>query len=79
MPTIFIIDGFRFFFFSNEGTEPIHVHVEKGERYAKFWIHPVALAYNHKFYPTELNRILRIIEKHTVQIEEKWNEHFDVR
>ena len=76
MPTIFTIHGYRFFFFSNEGTEPIHVHVEKGEKYAKFWIHPIALAYNYKFHNTELNQIMKIIEKHKLKIEEKWNEYF---
>lgn len=28
MPTIFRIDGYRFFFYSGEGNEPPHVHVE---------------------------------------------------
>ncbi len=78
MPTIFIIEGYRFFFFSNEGKEPIHVHVEKGEKYAKFWIKPIALTYNYKFNNSDLNHIIRIIEKYRVKIEEKWNEYFDI-
>lgn len=40
MPTIMRIDGYRFFFFSNEGSEPPHIHVEQAERYAKFWLNP---------------------------------------
>src|SRR5262249_55675133 len=40
MPTVLIIQGFRFFFFSNEGSEPPHIHVEKGDGYAKFWLNP---------------------------------------
>ena len=78
MPTIFIIDGFRFFFYSNEGSEPIHVHVEKAEKYAKFWVKPISLAYNYKFHQAELNRIHKIIESRRKEIEEKWNEHFDI-
>jgi len=27
MPTLLRVEGFRFFFFSNEGQEPPHVHV----------------------------------------------------
>ena len=77
MPTIFIIDGFRFFFFSNEGKEPIHVHVEKAEKYAKFWLKPISVVYNYKFNSAELNRINKIIVKHRKEIEEKWNEYFD--
>ena len=38
MPTILFILGWRFFFYSNEGDEPIHVHCQKGEREAKFWL-----------------------------------------
>jgi hypothetical protein len=29
---------------SLDRTEPIHVHVDKGETYAKYWLRPVALA-----------------------------------
>ena len=30
MPTVLRVDGFRFFFFSNEHT-PEHIHIEKGD------------------------------------------------
>lgn len=78
MPTIFTIKGHRFFFFSNEGNEAIHVHVEKGEKYAKFWLHPMSLAYNYKFNSTELNRIVKIIEERKSEIKDKWNEYFNL-
>ena len=35
MPRLLVVEGFRFFFFSGKGTEPPHVHVEKGDGYAK--------------------------------------------
>jgi hypothetical protein len=44
MPTALRLRGFRFFFFSREGTEPPHIHIERDESYAKFWLHPVSLA-----------------------------------
>ena len=39
MPVVFRHDGFRFFFFSNEGDprEPVHVHVRKSDGEAKLW------------------------------------------
>ena len=39
MPVILRIDGFRFFFYSNEGNplEPAHIHVMKSGSEAKFW------------------------------------------
>ena len=78
MPVIFIFHGYRFFFFSNEGNEPVHVHVEKAEKYAKFWLHPICLAYNYKFTSPELGKIRDVIEDRKIQIEEKWNEYFNI-
>ena len=43
MPTIFVYDGFQFFFYSNEGAprEPMHVHVTKAGCEVTFWLRPV--------------------------------------
>ncbi len=79
MPKVFEWKGCRFHFFSNEGEprEPCHIHVQKGERRAKFWIEPVvALASNYGYSPKELRDFQDQIEKNTVLIKEKWNEHF---
>ena len=43
VPTVLLAEGCRFFFFSNEGTEPPHIHIERGDGYAKFWLEPVEL------------------------------------
>jgi hypothetical protein len=40
MPTLFEINGYRFFFYSNENNEPIHIHISKGSAEAKYWILP---------------------------------------
>jgi len=76
MPTIFLEKGYRFFFFSREGKEPPHVHVEKGDGYAKFWLHPVALARSRSLRGYEITEAQRIIEKKKKIIEEKWHEYF---
>jgi Domain of unknown function (DUF4160) len=36
MPIVFRARGFRFFFYSNEGSprEPLHIHIEAGDREA---------------------------------------------
>ncbi|MBI2871505.1 MAG: DUF4160 domain-containing protein [Candidatus Omnitrophica bacterium] len=78
MPTVFIVRGFRFFFFSNEGAEPMHVHIEKAEKYAKFWLNPVRLDRNYKFSSSELRKIREIVQRRKEEIEEKWNEYFRV-
>jgi len=36
MPTVLLISGWRLFFYSNEGHEPIHIHAEKAEMECKF-------------------------------------------
>lgn len=76
MPTVLVIKGYRFFFFSNERDEPVHIHIEKAEKYAKFWIEPLFVAVNYGFSGKELRVIGEIIEKNEVLIMEKWNEHF---
>ena len=79
MPVIFRYEGFRFFFYSNEGSprEPVHVHVEKGDVEAKFWLRPdVRIAYNDGFNSKTLNDLLPIVEQHRDQIERAWNEFF---
>jgi len=30
--------GWRFFFYANEGNEPIHIHCQKAEKECKYWI-----------------------------------------
>jgi len=79
MPTIFRQDGFRFFFYSNEGDprEPVHVHVmgEGGE--AKFWLHPeVALARSAGLPARSLRRLALIVAERSAEIEEVWHGHF---
>jgi len=42
MPTILLILGWRFFFYANEGNEPIHIHCKKGDKECKFWLDSAA-------------------------------------
>jgi len=80
MPVVFVVRGYRFFFFSNEGDprEPIHIHVRKDSNLAKFWLEPdVNLADSYAFSARELNRIGGIIDNRKSEIEEAWNEHFN--
>ncbi len=47
MPTVLRISGFRFFFYSLEGSEPPHVHIEHGDRIANYlgiWISSASCA-----------------------------------
>ena len=76
MPTVFRFGPYRFFFFSNEGTEPPHIHVEAAGKYAKFWIKPVVFERSVGFRAHDLAEVRRIIESNVALIEAKWHEHF---
>ena len=76
MPTVLLVGGFRFFFFSNEGQEPPHIHVQAGEDEAKFWLQPVRLAANYGFNTSELNQIQQLIQDHQQEFVEAWNDYF---
>jgi Domain of unknown function (DUF4160) len=76
MPTILRISEFRFFFYSLEGSEPPHVHVEHGDCVAKFWLDPVAIAESHGFRSHELNRLRALVIEYRLKFLEAWNAHF---
>ena len=76
MPTIKNIPSpYRFFFYSFDCNEPIHVHVQREKMTCKFWLEPAALSKNRRFSPRELNRIRRIIYENQDKIIEAWHEH----
>ncbi|MBV8230031.1 MAG: DUF4160 domain-containing protein [Planctomycetaceae bacterium] len=57
MPTVFRQGPYRFFFYSGDRDEPPHVHVERDDCEAKFWIDPVRLERSRGFSGKDLNRI----------------------
>ncbi|HEY4774885.1 MAG TPA: DUF4160 domain-containing protein [Xanthobacteraceae bacterium] len=76
MPTVLRVSGFRFFFYSLEGSEPPHIHVERGDSVAKFWLDPVNLAESHGFRSHELIRLRAMVIEHRTRFMEAWNAHF---
>ena len=76
MPTVLRVSGFRFFFYSLEGSEPAHVHVEHGDKVAKFWLTPVSLAASRGFRSHELNRLRLLVIENRGSFLEAWNDHF---
>jgi hypothetical protein len=76
MPTVLRSGRFRFFFFSNEGQEPAHIHVKAGDDEAKFWLDPIELVANFRFNARELKQIQRLIEVHQDDLLEAWYEYF---
>lgn len=76
MPTVLRIEAYRFFFYSLEGSEPPHIHIERGDDIAKYWLDPVSLARSRGFRAHELNRLRALVTEHRVTFMEAWNVHF---
>jgi len=76
MPTVLRSGPYRVYFHSHEPNEPPHVHVDRDDLSAKFWLRPVALVRNLGFSPMELRRIQRIIKENEDALLEKWYERF---
>lgn len=76
MPTVLRIGSTRFFFYSNEGSEPAHIHIEQAGALAKFWLDPVSLAASSRFSGHELRRLERQVSEHRQEFLEAWHDYF---
>ncbi len=76
MPTVLRRGPYRFYFYSHEPGEPPHIHVDRDQLSAKFWIMPVTLARNLGFRMFELRKIQRLVEENRSRLLEAWNEYF---
>lgn len=80
MPTVFRYKGYRFFFYSNEGdpSEPLHIHVIKGDSVAKFWLEPdVSAAESYGIKSSELSMLSKVVKEKSDLIRKAWNEYFN--
>ena len=75
MPTILKLNGYRFFFFSNEHI-PKHIHIQKQQKYAKIDIESLQILDNYKFNSKELNEILKIVKENQQKFIKAWDEYF---
>ena len=76
MPTIWSNGKYRIFFYSDEGMEPAHVHIESAEKRAKFWLNPIDLVWNDGFRSGELKEIEQILAANQVSMLRQWNDFF---
>ena len=76
MPTVARIGPYRFFFFSNEGLEPRHIHVRRDRNLAKFWLDSVALASSVGIQVHELRELERLVAENRQTLVEAWDGFF---
>lgn len=77
MPTILKYRSYRFYFYSHENNEPPHIHIDKDDSCAKFWILPITLSSNYGFTKKELREIEKVISINQEFMLEKWREFFN--
>ena len=76
MPTVMRLFGWRFHFYSDEGSEPPHIHVNTGDGECKFWLAPVRLARSENVKPLVMRRIEGVVVEQETFFLEKWHEYF---
>jgi hypothetical protein len=76
MPTVLRSGPYRFFFYSGDRDEPPHVHVERDDCEAKFWLDPVRLERSRGYSGKQLNQIQEIILEFQETLLGSWNEFF---
>lgn len=77
MPTILFVMGWRFFFYANEGNEPIHIHCRKGDRECKYWLDKenfdIEEAYGYNMNSNDKREVKKILFEYFEFIESEWD------
>ena len=74
MPTVLRLLGLRFHFYSDEGQEPAHIHVDSGDGECKFWLNPVRMASHRAMSASELRKAERLVYEYQTYFLEKYHE-----
>ena len=76
MPTVLRIDGYRFFFFSNEHT-PEHIHIEKGDMYVRIELDTLKVTERYNVSSSDLKKMVKLVKENKNLLKEQWDEYFD--
>jgi hypothetical protein len=76
MPTVLRVGPYRFFFYAGDRDEPKHIHIEREDKIAKFWLDPVRLQSSGGFSRIEISKIHKIIIENHSKLLEAWDEYF---
>jgi hypothetical protein len=77
VPTVLRFGPYRFLFYAGDRNEPPHVHVERDDNVAKFWLDPVRLWRSGGFRRVEIQRIQQLVEWNRELLLRRWNEYFN--
>jgi hypothetical protein len=76
VPTVLRRGPYRFFFYSGDRSELMHVHFERDSRRAKIWLTPLRLHDRGDFTHTEIRRIVEMTRTNADFLRNAWNEYF---
>ena len=76
MPTVLRVGPYRFFFYAGDRSEPPHVHVERDDCIAKFWLEPVRLHSEGWFTRSEIRQVQKLVEDQQATLLRSWDEYF---
>jgi hypothetical protein len=73
--------GWRFYFYPNEGKEPMHIHCENAERECKLWMYPedfeLEVAYQYNMNNRDLRIVKKIVYENFEYIESEWRKYHE--
>jgi len=74
MPTSLRVGPYRFYFYAYDCHEPRHIHVDRDNKMAKFWLDPeVYLAESYGYSARELREIERLIHDNLETLKNEWD------
>jgi hypothetical protein len=76
MPTVLRSGPYRFFFYSGDRKEPPHIHVERDDSCAKFWLNPVRLQASGGFGRAEITKLEATVVSNETQFLREWHAYF---
>ncbi len=76
MPTVLRTGPYRFFFYAGDRDEPPHIHIEREDHLAKFWLDPIRLQESGGFSRTETRRLQHLVITHQHTLREAWDAYF---
>jgi hypothetical protein len=77
MPTVLRSGPYRFFLYAGGREEPPHVHVERDDSEAKYWVDPVRLQRGTGFTASALRRVEKLVVDNQQLLLDKWYEYFN--
>jgi hypothetical protein len=75
VPTVLRSGPYRFFFYSGDCSEPPHIHAERDDDEAKFWLDPVRLQKSVGFRRREVGRLRELVIENRDLFMGVWDEH----